>query len=87
MFAYLGREGFAVNVELRYGKTHCQANTPNYLRDTIKYAKSMTDQPLLLRLDSGNDSGDNIVVCQELSTSADFIIKRNPRQETARGVA
>lgn len=83
IFAYLGREGFGVNVELRNGKTHCQANTPEFLRQTIKHAKTITDQPLLLRLDSGNDSVDNINVCQEASTSADFIIKRNPRKETA----
>lgn len=83
IFAYLGREGFGVNTELRYGKTHCQADTPAFLRDTIQYAKTITSQPLLLRLDSGNDSADNINVCQDDSTSCDFIIKRNPRKETA----
>lgn len=83
IFAYLGKEGFGVNVELRDGKTHCQANTPKFLSQTITYAKSITDQALLLRLDSGNDSVDNINVCHDKSTSADFIIKRNPRKETA----
>jgi len=35
----------------------------------------VTDAPLLLRLDSGNDSVDNLVVCHDEKTLCDYIIK------------
>jgi hypothetical protein len=68
-----------VNLELREGRQHCQNNTPPFLKASILYAKRVTDQKLLLRLDSGNDSADNIAVCSE--QKVDFIIKRNLRKE------
>ena len=43
IFAYLGREGYQVNVEFREGSQHSQKNTPAFLRETIKYAKMITD--------------------------------------------
>jgi len=39
IFAYLGREGYEVNVELREGKQHSQKGTPTFLRESIRYAK------------------------------------------------
>jgi len=83
IFAYLGEEGWCVNVEFREGSQHCQNNTPEFLGESIKNAKKATDQPILVRMDSGNDAVDNIVVMQNSETKADFIIKRNPRQESA----
>jgi hypothetical protein len=79
IFAYVGIEGYLVNLELREGRQHCQNNTPQFLKASIQYAKRVTDQKLLLRLDSGNDSADNIAVCSE--QKVDFIIKRNLRKE------
>lgn len=79
IFAYVGIEGYLVNLELREGRQHCQNNTPPFLKASIQYAKRVTDQKLLLRLDSGNDSADNIAVCSE--QKVDFIIKRNLRKE------
>ena len=64
MFSYMGREGYLINFEFREGSQHCQKNTPQFIAETIQYAKKITDQRLLLRFDSGNDSWDNIVVCQ-----------------------
>lgn len=81
IFAYLGEEGYAINGELREGKEHCQKNTPFFLLQSIRLAKQLTNLPLLVRLDSGNDSGDNIGICFE--EGADFIIKRNLRKESA----
>ena len=52
--------------------------------DSIKLkdnAKQLTSEPLLVRLDSGNDSTDNIKVCYAPETTCDFIIKRNLRKE------
>ena len=60
IFAYLGREGYLVNLELREGKQHCQKGTVAFLMESIQYSKIVTDADILVRLDSGNDSLDNI---------------------------
>jgi len=78
MFAYLGQEGYLVDLEFREGKQHCQKNTPEFLNESLLYARRITDQPILVRLDSGNDSRDNIECC--IQNSAEFIIKRNLRK-------
>jgi len=80
IFAYLGKEGYGINAQLREGKTHCQKNTPLFLEETINYAEKITSKPLLFRLDSGNDSIDNIEVFKE--AKVDWIIKRNLRRES-----
>lgn len=80
IFGYLGREGYLVNAELREGKQHCQAGTPAFLRETFAYARQITDHALLLRLDAGNDSVDNLTEC--LAADVDWIIKRNLRKES-----
>lgn len=79
IFAYLGDEGYLVHAELRQGKQHCQKDTPRFLRESIRYAKMVTDEGLLVRLDSGNDSLENIGVCIE--EGVDWLIKRNLRRE------
>ena len=81
IFAYLGQEGYCVNVELREGQQNCQKNTPEFLEVAINNAQMATDAKILVRLDSGNDSGDNIALFQK--RGVDFIIKRNPRKESA----
>ena len=78
--AYLGIEGFMVNVELREGKQHCQSGTPQFLRETLKLAHRMTNQQLLIRLDSGNDAQENMGIL--LEDGSWFIIKRNLRKES-----
>jgi hypothetical protein len=60
IFAYLGRDGYLVKLEMREGKQHCQNGTVEFLSESIKYSKSITDEVILVRLDSGNDSLDNI---------------------------
>jgi hypothetical protein len=79
IFAYLAREGYLVNFEFREGTQHCQKNTPQFITASIQYAKKITDQKLLVRLDSGNDAWANVVCCQ--AEHVDFIIKRNLRKE------
>jgi len=78
--AYLGTEGFLVNIELREGKQHCQSGTPQFLRETLKLAHRMTNQQLLIRLDSGNDAQENMGIL--LEDGSWFIIKRNLRKES-----
>lgn len=80
MLAYIGREGYLANLELREGKQHCQKGTPEFLKETIGICRRLTDDPLLFRLDSGNDSAQNIGIL--LERGCHFIIKRNIRRES-----
>ena len=80
IFAYLGTEGFLVNAELREGKQHCQKGTPDFLRQTLAFAHRMTDDPLLIRMDSGNDAAENLGLLIEDGDW--FIVKRNLRKES-----
>ena len=77
MMAYIGTEGYLVNCELREGKQHCQNHTPEFLRETLKLCRKITDAPLLVRLDSGNDAAINLGILIEYG--AWFVVKRNPR--------
>ena len=79
MMAYIGKEGYLVNTELREGKQHCQNGTPDFLRQTMKLCRKVTDQPLLVRLDSGNDAAENVGILLEYG--AYYVIKRNLRKE------
>jgi hypothetical protein len=84
IMAYIGAEGFLANAELRFGKQHCQKDTPEFLRETLAQCHKMADNPLLVRLDSGNDAAVNIGILIEDGSS--YIIKRNPRRgETPEG--
>jgi len=80
MFAYIGNEGYLLNAQLREGKQHCQSGTPDFLRETFNLARKVTNKRLLVRLDSGNDDGENIRVCRK--AKVDFVIKRNLRKES-----
>lgn len=74
-----------MNVKLREGKHHCQKGTPEFLAQSILYARTATDKPLIVRMDAGNDSIENIKVCMNQETKADYIIKRNLRKESPGG--
>jgi len=80
IFTYLGEEGYGVNVELREGKDHSQNDTPVFLAHSIDNARRVTNSKLLVRMDSGFDSLDNIKVC--IGRNSDYIIKRNLRKES-----
>ncbi|MBR1893812.1 MAG: IS1380 family transposase [Bacteroidales bacterium] len=80
MFAYIGREGYLVSAELREGSQHCQNGTPAFLREMVPLCKELTSEPLLFRLDSGNDAAENLGIL--LENGCYFIIKHNLRRET-----
>ena len=80
MMVYIGAEGYAINFELREGKQHCQKVMVEFLQETIKLCHKLTDKPLLIRLDFGNDSIDNVAVLMDAGCF--FIIKRNLRRES-----
>ncbi|EOS26580.1 hypothetical protein C804_04238 [Lachnospiraceae bacterium A4] len=51
----------------------------------IALCRQLTNKPLLIRLDFGNDASENIGIFMEESyqyNNVSFIIKRNPRQES-----
>ncbi|SMC17817.1 hypothetical protein SAMN02746041_00402 [Desulfacinum hydrothermale DSM 13146] len=79
IFAYLGQEGYLVNLELREGSQHCQKGTPEFIRQTLRSVRSITNERILMRLDSGNDSRDNFP--DDEFNNVEFIIKRNLRKE------
>jgi hypothetical protein len=79
-FAYLGVEGFMVHCELRPGKQHCQEGTPEFLDTALGYAREITSQKILVRMDAGNDDFENVRICRK--HKADYIIKRNLRKES-----
>lgn len=87
MAGYLGQEGWCLGFELRHGKQHCQNGTPAFLEAVLERARRLTEQPILLRLDGGNDAIENIEVVlahneQDAERAAvDFLIKWNPRKE------
>lgn len=79
IFAYLGEEGYLVNLEFREGRQHCQKGTPEFIRETLRQVRSITNERILMRLDSGNDSRDNFP--GDEFENVEFIIKRNLRKE------
>ena len=43
IMAYIGTEGYLVNLELRIWKQHCQKETPDFLRETIELCRQLTE--------------------------------------------
>ena len=91
MLAYLGQEGWCLEVELREGRQHCQKDTPALLARVLERAWRLmpSHQGVLLRLDSGNDALENIAVvlthndAHPQAAKAHYLIKWNPRKERA----
>jgi len=80
-FAYLGNEGYLLHCELRPGNQHCQEGTPEFLDQTIELARQVTPGKLLVRMDAGNDDGENLRRLRK-KKQVDWIIKRNLRRES-----
>jgi len=81
VFAYLGEEGYLINCELREGKQHSEKGFPAFLEQTLKLARRVTDEKLLVRLDSAHDDIKTIRICEQ-TPKVDYLIKRNLRQES-----
>lgn len=79
MMTYLGHQGFLINHQFRSGNFHANCKgTLNYIIETVKLARQLTDRPLLARFDSGNDAMINAVTLSKME-QVNFIIKRNIR--------
>lgn len=81
IMAYIETEGSSCNFELREGSQHCQNGIPNFLRKTIAATKQMTDQTLLVRMDSGNDAVKNYAVLHWDDGQVKFLVKHNFHRE------
>jgi hypothetical protein len=80
VLAYLGQEGYLVACELRPGDQHSQKGTPEFLAQAIELARRVTDAPLMVRMDAGNDDEENLRILRKNKVA--WIIKRNLRRES-----
>jgi hypothetical protein len=81
MISYIGRSGYMLNNELREGSMHSNCEgTQEYMTETIAMAREITEMPLLLVFDSGND--DRKLVEQLEDEKTFYVIKRNLRKES-----
>ena len=83
IFAYVGKEGYMLDCELRPGSQHCQNGTPAFIKSLLPRLHSLpVASRYLFRLDSGNDSWDTLQVITNAGKGHYCIIKRNKRRES-----
>jgi len=85
IYAYIGKEGYMIDNEMRPGSQHCQDGTPEFIRLLMeRLPDALNSLPLLFRLDSGNDSIDTIkALFDGINVKNRFLImKRNTRRES-----
>lgn len=78
--AYLGLEGWLMEIELRDGSQHSQNGFIPFLARVLHKALELTAAPLLVRCDSAHDAWDTrieLASCERV----DYIIKWNPRKQ------
>lgn len=78
--AYLGKEGWCLEIELRPGSQHSQNNFLPYLDRVIEKARILTSQKLLVRLDSAHDAVETRVALRGYQ-KVSYILKWNPRKQ------
>jgi len=77
--AYLGKEGWCMEVELRPGSQHSQNGFVAFINRVITEARDLTKQPLLVRADGGNDALETLVALED-AHDTHYIVKWNPRK-------
>jgi len=78
--AYLGLEGWCLEVELRPGSQHSQEGFIPFMSRVLEKARTLTGKKLLVRLDSAHDALETRVLLRE-ADKVSHIIKWNPRRE------
>ncbi len=78
--AYLGTEGWCLELELRNGSQHSQEGFIPFIERVIEKARSLSSRKLLVRLDSAHDALDTRVTLAG-KRNVGYIIKWNPRRE------
>src|SRR5215469_12648 len=82
ILAYVGKEGYMLDCELRPGSQHCQNGTVGFIEGLLEQLRSINSGGrLLFRMDSGNDSFDTLKLVSGARTGRYCIIKRNKRKE------
>ena len=76
--AYLGFEGWCVDLELRPGSQHAQHGFVEFLRGALAKARCLTKAPLLVRLDSAHDAAKTLRALEE-AEGVHYVIRRHPR--------
>jgi hypothetical protein len=77
--AYLGREGWCLELELREGSQHSQCEFIPFLNRAVEKARSLTSRALLVRLDSAHDALETRVTLAN-HEKVSYILKWNPRK-------
>lgn len=75
--AWLGLEGWCLEIEQRPGSQHAQEGFVPFLLRAIDKSRQLTEAALLVRLDSAHDAIMTLVTLA--SEQVDFIVKWNPR--------
>lgn len=78
--AYLGAEGWCLELEMREGSQHSQEGFIPFINRVIEKARSLTSKKLLVRLDSAHDALDTRVTLAG-HRHVSYIVKWNPRRE------
>ena len=78
--AYLGQEGWCLGCELRPGNQHANKEFIHTLDRVLPRVRSLTDAPVLARLDSAHDALDNRQYFRQ-QRLVDYLIKWNPRSQ------
>jgi hypothetical protein len=82
IIAYVGKEGYMLDCELRPGSQHCQKGTAAFIEGVQSQLKKIKKgSRLLFRMDSGNDSFDTLKMITSAGKLNYCIIKRNKRRE------
>jgi hypothetical protein len=82
IMAYVGKEGYMLDCELRPGSQHCQNGTVEFITKVIgQLCKIKVGKRFLFRLDSGNDAWENMKTIISAGLGYFCIIKRNKRRE------
>ena len=76
--AYLGQEGWCLEIELRPGSQHSQKEFVPYLKRVLTKAKKLTSKKLLVRLDSAHCAIETRVALSG-DRKVSYISKWNPR--------
>ena len=76
--AYLGQEGWGLEIELRPGSQHSQEKFIPFLNRVVKQARQLTPKKLLVRMDSAHDAVETRVALSG-DRSISYIVKWNPR--------
>jgi hypothetical protein len=83
IFAYLGKEGYMLDCELRPGSQHCQNGTAEFIEGLQRQLEGMKlGKRYLFRLDSGNDAWETLELVGDEAKGYYCIVKRNKRKES-----